>query len=172
MPEMDGVSDLDRYINAEVLFPNGNKIERGIVTSRVTDGKGNPVGTYDPNPIVDSRVYEVMFPDGIINQYAANIIAESIYNEVDEDGRISQIMDEIVDIEETPDAVQESDGFVKDKHGNRKCRVTTKGWNFLVKWRDGDKSWTPLKDIKESYPVKVAEFVVKRGLEKRPAFAW
>ena len=105
MPEMDGVSGLDKYINAEVSLSNGNKIERGIVMSRVTDGRGNPVWTYDPNPIVDSRVYEVMFPNGTVNQYSANIIAESLYSEVDEDGRVSQVLDEIIDIEETPDAI-------------------------------------------------------------------
>ena len=40
-----------------------------------------------------------MFPDGPVNQYAAKVIAESmIYNEVDEDDRKSQILDEIVDL--------------------------------------------------------------------------
>ena len=172
MPELDGISDLDKYINAEVSLPHGNKIERGIVMSRVTDGKGNPVGTYDPNPIVDSRVYEVMFPDGTVSQYSANIIAESLYSEVDEDGRVSQVLDEIIDVEEMPDAIQEPDGFIRDKNGSEKRIVTTKGWNFKVRWKDGDSSWIPLKDMKESYPVKVAEFVINRGLEKKPAFAW
>ena len=107
-----------------------------------------------------------------MNQYAANIIAESIYNEVDKDGRISQILNEIIDVESTPDAVQEADGFIKTKYGERKYRVTTKGWNFIVRWRDGDKSWIPLKHIKESYPLKVAEYVVNRELEKQLTFAW
>jgi hypothetical protein len=27
-------------------------------------------------------------------------------------------------------------------------------------------------DLKESYPVEVAEFAVSRGLDQQPAFAW
>ena len=166
MPELDNLSDLDKLINAEVSLPNGERIEKGIVVSRVVDRNGNPVGNYDPNPIMDSRVYEVMFPDGTIHQYAANIIEESICNEVDDEGRRSQILDEIVDVESTPDVVQMSGGFVKTKNGRKKRRITTKGWNFLVKWKAGDESWIPLKDIKESYPVRVAEYAVHRGIDK------
>ena len=34
------------------------------------------------------------------------------------------------------------------------------------------KTWHPLKELKESYPVKVAEFAVAQGIEKMPAFTW
>ena len=30
----------------------------------------------------------------------------------------------------------------------------------------------PLKDIKESNPIEVAEFAVAKGIDKEPAFAW
>ena len=32
-------------------------------------------GTYNKNTILDSRVYDIMFPDGADFQYVANIIA-------------------------------------------------------------------------------------------------
>ena len=34
------------------------------------------------------------------------------------------------------------------------------------------KTWHPLKELKESYPIEVAEFVVARGVDKMPVFAW
>jgi len=33
-------------------------------------------------------------------------------------------------------------------------------------------SWVPLKDMKESHPVDVAEFAKTRGIDGEPAFAW
>ena len=69
------------------------------------DKHGNPIGCYDKNPVLDSRVYNVMFPDGIINQYAANIITYSIDNEVDED--------------ELPDAINDSDAFIITRNGTK-----------------------------------------------------
>jgi hypothetical protein len=49
------------------------------------------------NPILDTRVYEVEFPDGTINDYAANIIAEALYAQVDVDGNRYLLLKEIID---------------------------------------------------------------------------
>jgi hypothetical protein len=38
------------------------------------------------NPILDTRVFEVQFLDGTINEYATNVIAENILAMVDDDG--------------------------------------------------------------------------------------
>ena len=37
---------------------------------------------------------------------------------------------------------------------------------------DGSESWIHLKDMKESLPVEVAEFVTTRGIADEPAFEW
>ena len=41
-----------------------------------------------------------------------------------------------------------------------------------MSWKDGSTSWVPLKDLKESNPVKVAEYVVVNKILEEPAFAW
>ena len=41
-----------------------------------------------------------------------------------------------------------------------------------IKWKDGTSDWVPLKILKESNPVDIAEYAVARGLEDEPAFAW
>ena len=33
-------------------------------------------------------------------------------------------------------------------------------------WKDGERSWTTLRDIKESNAVDVADYVISNGLEK------
>ena len=51
-------------------------------------------------------------------------------------------------------------------------RKTTCGWKFLVLWKDGSETWVPLRDMKESHPIEVAEYAKSRGIDKEPAFAW
>jgi hypothetical protein len=86
----------DRFISAEVMLPQGDILVPAHVTRRKHDVNGNPIGVAHYNPLLDTRVYEVEFPDGHIKEYAANIIAENIYAEVDSEGNQFLIMDEII----------------------------------------------------------------------------
>ena len=52
-----------------------------------------------------------------------------------------------------------------DKHGRKRRVRTTKGYDLLIKWKDGQQSWVPLKDAKESYPIAVADYTVAQGLD-------
>ena len=87
------------------------------VLGRSTDIEGNPIGSYDPNPMINTRVYDVMFPDGAIQQYLANLIAESLYDNADDDGHRYQHMEEILDHRKTKDAIPKHEGFVISKNG-------------------------------------------------------
>ena len=53
-----------------------------------------------------------------------------------------------------------------------KLRQTTVGWSFLVRMKDGTKSWTPLRLLKESNPVDIAEHVLARNINNEMDFAW
>ena len=171
--EADEFPDLDEYLNAEVVLPkDGEYMQAARVIGRATNSDGNPVGTYDKNPILNTQVYDVMLPDGTIQQYATNIIAENLYSQVDEDGFRYILLDEIIDYKKSDEAIDKKDAFIENKSGRKSRRITTKGWSFLVNWKDGTQSWIPLKDIKESYPIEVAEFAKSRGIEGEPAFAW
>jgi hypothetical protein len=57
-------------------------------------------------------------------------------------------------------------------NGRKLPKRTTKGWELLVEWKDGNTSWIPLKDIKETNPVKVAEYAIANKIDHEPAFAW
>ena len=69
MSEVDEILDLDLFLNAEALLPqNGEYMQAAMVIGRITDYDGNPVGTYNINPIVNTQLYDVMFPYGAIQQ--------------------------------------------------------------------------------------------------------
>ena len=56
----------DTLINAEVLLPQGGELQKARVRKRVIDTDGNEIGEYYSNPLLNTLVYEVEFPDGTI----------------------------------------------------------------------------------------------------------
>ena len=64
------------------------------VVSWVKDKNGKLKGTYNKNPILNTRVYDVMFPDGAVSQYAANIIADNMYSRIDFSGHHTLLLTE------------------------------------------------------------------------------
>ena len=73
----------DALLNAEIIMQNGNKLEKGKIVRRALGPDGTPAGTYDEDPNLNLMVYEVEFPDGMIKEYAANVIAQNILSQVD-----------------------------------------------------------------------------------------
>ena len=65
-----------------------------------------------------------------------------------------------------------TDKYYHTKTGTRRMRQTTVGWSFLVQWSNGTRQWIDLKLLKESNPVQVGEYVISRGIQDEPAFAW
>jgi hypothetical protein len=175
MPEADEFDPevFDAYLRAEVLLPKGDCLVTGTVVGRKRDMNGNPIGRKNSNPILDSRVYEVQFPDGHVEEFAANVIAECIYSQVDNEGNQYLMLQEIVDHKKDESvAIPWDKMWIESHNGNKHKRRTTKGWKLCVTWKDGTTSWEPLKDLKESNPLQVAEYVVANDIENEPAFAW
>ena len=162
----------DNMINAEILLHHNDKVQTGRVIQRAIGPDGVPVGRYDQDPRLNSLVYEVEFPDGQVKEYAANVLAENMLSQVDSEGFSTTLFDGIIDYKKDDTAVDKADRFLVTKRGKRKLRQTTVGWKLLVAWKDGSETWIPLKDLKESNPVEVAEFARARGIDDEPAFAW
>ena len=70
-----------------------------------------------PKPMLNTNIYEVMFSDGSILKYAANIIAENIFSQVDEDGYRYQLLDHIIDHKSNGQAIQPEDAFAVLRQG-------------------------------------------------------
>ena len=162
----------DEYLNAEIKATRGDVLLRGTVVSRKRDRDGIPTGREHSNPLLDTREYLVCFEDGTSDIYTANLIAESLYSQVDDAGRRLQALQEIVEHQKSNSAItDDADAFYSTKSG-RKPKRTTKGWRFLVEWKDGYTSWVPLSTLKDSYPLEVADYVVSNNLLHEPAFRW
>jgi hypothetical protein len=174
MPEADSwdAEAYDAYISAQVILPSGDSQILGTVTARKRDHHGNPVGISNKNPILDTRIYEVTFPDGHSAEYSANTIAECLYSQIDSEGQQYILLDEIVDWRQTAEALDEHNIFQVSHNGNLHPRRTTKGYQLCVKWKDGSTSWEHLKDMKEAYPIHVAEFAMAQGIQDLPGFRW
>jgi len=161
----------DNYVNASLMLPRGNSLARGTVIGRKRDARGNPIENANTNPIIDSRVYRIEFDDADVCELTANVIAESMYASCDADGNEYILIDSFVNYKSNLKAV------TKDNHrivhnGRNSLHRSTVGWHLCVQWKDGLTSWQSLKDLKEAYPVAVAEYAVAQGIDNEPAFNW
>jgi hypothetical protein len=88
----------------------------------------------NPNPILDTRLYEVRFNDGSTQEYMANTIAENLYSQIDPEGNEYLLLDEVMDHRSNADAVTKENMYLDV--AKRKPQRTTKGWELLVQWKD------------------------------------
>lgn len=50
------------------------------------------------------------------------------------------------------------DSLLVKEGGCKNPKMMTQGWDILVEWKHGTSSWVPLKDLKASNPVNLAEY--------------
>lgn len=123
----------DTLINAEVLLPHDESSALATVLRRTVDMiDGNMIGTYNDNPLLNTMVYDCVFPDGTTKEYAANIIAENIYKGVDFEGFANPSSYVIVDHKCSQDAISMDDKYFVTHTGSKRVCSTTKGWSMLI----------------------------------------
>ena len=133
----------DKYLSAQIFTERGSDKLHGTVKSRKRGSDGKPVGSSNPNLILDTREYLVCFEDGTEDTYTANLIAESIYSQIDDRGRQLLMMKEIIDHQKTRNAISDEDAYYSTKSGPKPKR-TTRDWRLLVEWKDGKVEFTEL----------------------------
>ena len=162
--ERDDLSDeaYDRYLGAELQLDRGGEVLSGTVKRRKRDTVGTLVGTSNGNPMLDTREYLVELSGGSEETYSANTITLS---QVDSEGKSYLLVNEIINHRREAGAVCTSDVYVRSPNGNMVPRKTTKGWKLKVTWKSGETSWVPLKDLKESNPIELAEYAVANRID-------
>ncbi len=73
---------------------------------RAKGPKGEPIGHAHNNPLFDTCEYDIELMDGTQEQCQVNVIAKSMYAQVDDEECQYQILDEIVDHHKDNTAVQ------------------------------------------------------------------
>ena len=94
-----------------------------------------------------------------------------MYCKFDSNVHHTLLIKDITDHRKSEMAVPIDDKFVVSKNGRKSLRKTTKGWYFLCLWKYGSTMWAPLKDLKESNPVDISEYVVGNIISEEDAFA-
>ena len=72
-------------------------IHHARVKRRAVDQDGQPIGRPSNNPLLEIRRYEVEYLDGTTEVLTANIIAENLLAQVDDQGHRHLMIDEIED---------------------------------------------------------------------------
>ena len=142
------------------------------MTKRLRDTNGLPIGTANDNPILDTRLYEVEYLDDYRTSLTANTIAENLFSQVDKEGNRHVLFDAIIDHRVDGSEIQQKDATIISANGGRRRQRSTKGWEILLQWKDGSSSWEAMKDVKEAYPVQLAEYALLHKISDKPAFAW
>jgi len=131
------VATFDKLVGAGVSIVRGGERMKGVVKSRALDEYGNLKGKSNPNPLLDTSEYYVEFEDGSNDHFTANIIAENVFSQVDEEGREHLLVEEIVGHRKTDAALTRENCWMPSRNGQQRMRRTTKGWIFLVQCIDG-----------------------------------
>ena len=164
----------DNYSNMEIGLPRGadGEIMRATVKRRAVDADGRPIGVASSNPMTDTRLYKVEFVDGTEDTISANIIAENLLSQIDAEGHRQLMLKEIIDHRKLDTAIDEDNAFFTTHMGIRRRKQTTRGWDICVEWKDGTSQWIAMKDMKNSYPIELAEYATNNDIAHEPAFAW
>ena len=99
----------DSYVGAQVNLPIRGTTFEGTVKRRARDTNGNLQGKADINPILDTRTYEVEFPDRRTAEFSANAISEHMFTQCDPEGNQYLLLDSIIDHEVDDTAATDRD---------------------------------------------------------------
>ena len=72
-------------------------------------------------------LYDVQFPDGSINPYSENLIAENILMQADSDRLHHQLLEGILDHSKDKQEIEKKEKYFVTKCGRRSMRQTTVG---------------------------------------------
>ena len=157
---------LDSLIGSQVNLPDKSCVPLLVTVKKRKGGShGQLVGKADNNPILDSRICELEYRDGRVEECSVNIILENMVEQVDSNDWDATLLDEIMVVRrDSNTSVMQGPGAFTNVKGRKRPVITTKGWDVQVKWKDGSISWHPLSLIKRSNSVDFAEYVESNGL--------
>ena len=122
----DNVMGPDPILNA-IYLPKGDRAELGRVINRKQNANGLLIGRKHQNPILDSSIYIIEFPDGKTQEISYNTIAEHLFPQVDSEGNHHQLFCEKINHHKKKGAIDKSDQY--QHHGNKHIKKKTiTGW--------------------------------------------
>ena len=78
---------LDNYIGTDVVVTERESVALLVnIMKQKNDNEGNKIGKEDANPILDSKLYDMEFPDVLVKEYSVHKIVENTIEQVDKHG--------------------------------------------------------------------------------------
>ena len=134
------------------------------VKDRKRDHDGKRIGATNLSHMINTVIYNVETSDDNIRKYTANVIAENLWNQVDDDAYKFHIIYETIRHRKNDNVISKDDGFYETKTGVKRKLITTKVWDVQVRWETGETSYISLKDIKKNNIIKITEDVISNKL--------
>jgi hypothetical protein len=153
----------DSFLMTKPILSHEGEFKRAKIVGRKRNQDGNPIGRYNANPLLNARIYLAEFPDGHTAEFShaakfsANMVSEALYNQVGDDAYNISIFKSIIGHEPS---LEPNSSDVNT--GNDMNKVHSNGTTL----------WLPLSDVKNSFPVHLANYVINNGLQDLPAFSW
>jgi hypothetical protein len=123
--------------------------------------------------LLSNAQYEVEFEDGTTDKFFANVIAENLFAQCDSEGRVTFAMKEITNHRFNNKALSSEDAYyVDNRNGEKKMKPTTQGAEIEIEWNDGTSDWMPMKEVKASFPIELAEYAVANKIADMPQYRW
>ena len=107
----------DLLIHSEVVLPHRDKLRNAKILCRLLDPTGWSVGTYHKNPILNTLLYDVEFPDREVKEYSANVIAEKLISQADDEGFTLTVFDGILEHTKYDSAIEKKDLYFRTHSG-------------------------------------------------------
>jgi hypothetical protein len=161
----------ENYLSTELMLPMGGVMVKGRVTACKHYRDGNPVGHANDNPILDTRSYIANFDYGNQTELTANMIAESLSSQCDPDGNQYVLLEEIVDHQCLPAAVNLSDQKIAHDDGETYLKHSTIGWQLCCQWKHGSTSLENLLTLRSLTLLKL-KYAKMLGIDHAPDFNW
>ena len=107
------------------------------VKNRLKDANGRPIGVATDNPILYSRMYEVEYFNGYVSEMAANVFAENLFVQFDQEGNRFLLIEYIIETRTNGTQTLEQDVFFITKRGTKQSKIQLKdkksasnGWEY------------------------------------------
>lgn len=138
------------------MISDGSKYQPVIVIGQTKGHSGRVEGKYDGYPMLYTILYDVEFPDCQVVAYTANIIAENLPSQVDDEGFPLTTLECILDHRKSLSVLGRDGAYTTNSRGVQRLRKITQGWDLNVRWQDKAEQWIPLLVLKESSHVDIA----------------
>ena len=123
--DVDDIDSEQDYLGMEPGLLRGPDAElrHATVNRIIKDNEGVPIGRGNNNPLLDSRQFEVEYIDGYNEILSANVIAENIIAQVDEEGHRQMFFSEIMDHRISSDDISKAQGTFVTSQFARSARL-------------------------------------------------